>query len=89
VIPWRLKDNENQKSVASNDSIALFCPKTYETNSISQFKSFLPVLLSYPGCAKIDNSKYVSEHVKNIVSVISEFDSHDYWQYYCTPSVTK
>jgi len=86
--PEDLKDSEVQKSIASNgcivffqskekdcyDSIALFCPKTYETNSISQFKSFLPVLLSYPGCAKKDNYKYVSEHVKNIVSEISEFD---------------
>ena len=42
------------------------------TNSISQFKSFLPVLLSYQGCAKEDNSKYVSEHVKNIISVMDQ-----------------
>ena len=50
LSPEDLKDSEVQKSVASNgcivfffqskekdcnDSIALFCPKTYETNSIS------------------------------------------------------
>lgn len=86
--PEDLKDVNVQKTIASNgcivfiqskekdytDSIVLFCPKTYETNSISQFKSFFPVLLSYPGCAKKDNSQYVSEHVKSMVSFIPEVD---------------
>jgi hypothetical protein len=58
--PEDLKDSEVQKSVASNgcivffqckekdsnDSIALFCPKTYETNSIHNSNHFFQCYLA-------------------------------------------
>ena len=46
-----------------DDSIALFCPK-----------SFLPSLLHYPGCSKKDNSKYVPDLIKNMTNIIDEFN---------------
>lgn len=82
-----LQDPDVQKKIASNgcivfiqslekddDSIALFCPKTYEKNSISSFKSFLPSLLHYPGCSKKDNIKYVPDLIKNMTNIIDEFN---------------